>query len=172
MTAKRPFRFGACPGYAASREDWVLKARKAEELGYSTLLFPDHFVNPMATIPALSIAAEATRTLRVGSYVLDNDFRHPAMVHKEAATLDFLTDGRFELGIGAGWHGPEYEQGGIPFDPPGVRVSRLEEAIQIIKRLFEEEPVNFAGKHYNVNGLVGSPTPVQRPHPPIFMAGG
>ena len=85
MTAKRPFRFGVCPGNAESRDDWVQKARKAEDLGYSTLLFPDHFVNPMAAIPALSIAAEATRTLRVGSYVLDNDFRHPAMVHKEAS---------------------------------------------------------------------------------------
>jgi probable F420-dependent oxidoreductase len=136
------------------------------------LLVPDHFVNDLSPVPALSIAAEATNTLRVGSYVFDNDFRHPAMVAKEAATLDLLSDGRFELGIGAGWHGPEYEQVGIPFDPPGVRVSRLEEAVTVIKALFGEEPVTFSGKYYTINGLVGLPRPAQRPHPPIFIAGG
>lgn len=169
---KRRFRFGVCPGSAQSRADWVQQARKAEDLGYSTFLVPDHFVNDLAVVPSLAIAAEATRTLRVGSYVFDNDFRHPAMVAKEAATLDLLSDGRFELGIGAGWYGAEYEQVGIPFDPPGVRVGRLEEAVTIIKGLFGEEPVNFSGKYYTVNGLMGLPRPVQRPHPPIFMAGG
>lgn len=172
MASKRLFRFGVSPGSAQSREEWVEKARKAEDLGYSTFLVPDHFVNDLATVPALAIAAGATRTLRVGSFVFDNDFRHPAMVAKEAATLDLLSDGRFELGIGAGWHGPEYEQAGIPFDPPGVRVSRLEEAVTIIKALFGEEPVHFSGKHYTVSGLVGLPRPAQRPHPPIFIAGG
>ena len=172
MQNKRLFRFGVCPGSAESRTDWVGQARKAEDLGYSTFLLPDHFVNELATVPALAIAAEATQTLRVGSFVFDNDFRHPAMVAKEAATLDLLSDGRLELGLGAGWHGPEYEQTGIPFDPPGVRVGRLEEAVTIIKRLFGEEPVTFSGKHYNINGLVGLPRPVQRPHPPIFIAGG
>ena len=172
MAYKRLFRFGLCPGTAESRKDWADKARKAEDLGYSTFLFPDHFINDLATVPALSIAAEATQTLRVGSYVFDNDFRHPAMVAKEAATLDLLSDGRFELGIGAGWHGPEYEQTGILFDPPGVRVSRLEEAVKVIKGLFGEEPFYFSGKYYTINGLVGLPRPVQRPHPPIFLAGG
>src|SRR5436190_2366043 len=172
MAEKRRFRFGVCPGSAQSREDWEAQARKAEDLGYSTFLVPDHYVNDLATVPALAIAAEATRTLRVGSYVFDNDFRHPAMVAKEAATLDLLSDGRFELGIGAGWLGVEYEQIGMPFDPPGVRVSRLEEAVTIIKGLFGEEPVTFSGKYYTVNGLLGSPRPVQQPHPPIFMAGG
>src|SRR5207253_6767082 len=154
------------------REHWVQQARRAEELGYSTFLLPDHYVNDLATTPALAIAAEATNTLRVGSFVFDNDFRHPAAVAKEAATLDLLSDGRFELGIGAGWHGPEYQQTGIPFEPPGVRVGRLEEAVTIIKALFGEEPVNFSGKHYTINGLVGLPKPVQRPHPPILIAGG
>lgn len=172
MAHERKFRFGISPGSAQSRKDWEEQAHKAEDLGYSTLVVPDHFVNDLATVPALAIAAEATSTLRVGSYVFDNDFRHPAMVAKEAATLDLLSDGRFELGIGAGWHGPEYEQTGIPFDPPGVRVSRLEEAVTIIKALFGEEPVNFSGKYYTINGLVGLPRPVQRPHPPIFIAGG
>src|SRR6478752_126937 len=152
MATKRRFRFGVSPGTATSRKNWVEQARKAEDLGYSTLLMPDHFVNDLATVPALAIAAEATTTLRVGSFVYDNDFRHPAMVAKEAATLDLLSDGRFELGIGAGWHRPEYEQTGIPFDPPGVRVGRLEEAVTIIKALFGEEPVNFSGQHYQING--------------------
>jgi probable F420-dependent oxidoreductase len=172
MAHRRPFRFGICPGSAQSRKQWVEQARKAEDLGYSILLLPDHFVNELATVPALSVAAEATQTLRIGSFVFDNDFRHPAMVAKEAATLDLLSDGRFELGIGAGWHGPEYDQTGIPFDPPGVRVGRLEESVTIIKKLFGEEPVTFAGKHYTISGLRGLPAPIQRPHPPIFIAGG
>jgi probable F420-dependent oxidoreductase len=172
MAHKRRFRFGVCPGIAQSRDAWVEQARKAEDLGYSTFLVPDHFVNDLATVPAISVAAEATRTLRVGSYVFDNDFRHPAMVAKEAATLDLLSDGRLELGIGAGWHGPDYEQTGIPFDPPGVRVGRLEEAVTIIKALFGEEPVTFSGKYYTIDGLLGLPRLVQRPHPPILIAGG
>ncbi|MEO5953821.1 MAG: TIGR03621 family F420-dependent LLM class oxidoreductase, partial [Chloroflexia bacterium] len=172
MANKRLFRFGVVSASTESRKDWVELARKAEDLGYSTFLLPDHFVNPLAAVPALSVAAAATTTLRVGSFVFDNDFRHPAMLAKEAATLDLLSDGRFEIGIGAGWHGPEYEQTGIPFDPPGVRVGRLEEAVAIIKKFFTGEPVTFAGNHYTINGLVGLPTSVQRPHPPIFLAGG
>jgi probable F420-dependent oxidoreductase len=173
MLENRRFRFGLTPMGAESRKEWVEQARKAEELGYSTFLVPDHYVNDFAPIAALSVAAEATSTLRVGSYVFDNDFRHPAMLAKEAATLDLLSDGRVEVGIGAGWHGGDYEQTGTPFDPPGVRVSRLEEAVQIIKRLFsEDEPVSYSGKFYTLNGLLGSPRPVQKPHPPIMMAGG
>jgi probable F420-dependent oxidoreductase len=171
MTNRR-FRFGVAVGGAASQQDWVEKARRAEDLGYSTFLLPDHYINPLATVPALAIAAGATRSLRVGSYVFSNDFRHPAMVAKESATLDLLSDGRFELGLGAGWHGPEYSQVGIPFDPPGVRVGRLEEAVTIVKALFGTEAVYFAGKHYQIDGLPGLPSPLQTPHPPILIAGG
>jgi probable F420-dependent oxidoreductase len=157
---------------AESRDEWVEKARRVEQLGYSTFLVPDHFVNPFEPFVALSIAAEATKTLRVGTFVCDNDFRHPALLAKEAATLDFLSGGRFELGLGAGWHGGDYEQTGIPFDPPGVRVSRLEESVKIVKALFEEEPASFEGKHYKINGLLGQPRPVQQPRPPVMIAGG
>lgn len=172
MAHKRLFRFGVVSASTESRKDWVGLARKAEDLGYSTFLVPDHFVNPMAATPAMAVAAEATTTLRIGSYVFDNDFRHPAMLAKEAATLDLLSDGRLEIGIGAGWHGPEYEQTGIPFDAPGVRVGRLEESVAIIKKLFGDEPVTFEGKYYKINGLAGLPSAVQKPHPPIFLAGG
>jgi probable F420-dependent oxidoreductase len=172
MPHKRPFRFGVAAGDAPSREEWVAKARRIEELGYSTFLVPDHFVNDISPFPALSIAAEATTTLRVGTYVCDNDFRHPALLAKDSATLDLLSGGRFELGIGAGWHGGDYEQTGIPFDPPGVRVGRMEEAVKIVKALFGQEPVTFEGKYYKITGLNGLPKPAQRPHPPIFIAGG
>jgi probable F420-dependent oxidoreductase len=172
MAHSRKFRFGIAPGGADSSEAWVSLARRAEELGYSTLLVPDHFVNDFPPMPALAYAAAVTTKLRVGTFVIDNDFRHPALVAKEAATLDLLSGGRFELGIGAGWHGPEYEMAGIPFESPGVRVSRLEEAVQIIKSLFTEESTSFSGEYYTVKELPGLPRPAQRPHPPILMAGG
>jgi probable F420-dependent oxidoreductase len=167
----RPFRFGVVSGNAVSRAEWVAKARKAEDLGYATLLVPDHIVIGLAPLTALAVAAEATSTLRVGSLVLGNDFRHPAWLAKEAATLDLLSDGRFELGMGAGYLPADYAQTGLPFDSPGTRVARLEEALDVVTRLFTDEPVSFAGKHYTVTGLRGRPTPVQRPGPPIFVGG-
>ncbi|HEX9987582.1 MAG TPA: TIGR03621 family F420-dependent LLM class oxidoreductase [Chloroflexia bacterium] len=168
----RPFRFGVVVRDAASHQEWVDKARRAEDLGFATFLVPDHFGNQLSPAPALATVACATSTLRIGSHVYDNDFRHPALLAKEALTLDLISDGRFELGIGAGWMRPEYEQTGIPFDEPAVRVGRLEEAVQIIKSLFGEEPVTFSGKHYNINGLKGYPPPIQRPHPPLLIGGG
>jgi probable F420-dependent oxidoreductase len=172
MTRQRPFRFGAHDLNADSRAEFVAKARKAEDLGYATLLVSDHFVGPYAPVAALAVAAETTQTLRVGSLVFDNDFRHPAVLAKEAATLDLLSDGRFELGIGAGWHVPDYELSGIPFDAPAVRVSRLEESLHIIKGLFSETPLTYAGAHYTITNLNGLPKPVQRPHPPIYVGAG
>jgi probable F420-dependent oxidoreductase len=117
-------------------------------------------------------AASATRTLRVGSLVLDNDYRHPVMLAKEAATLDLLSDGRFELGIGAGWLRAEYEQAGMAFESAGARVSRLEEAIHVLKGLWADQPLTFVGNHYTVTNLHGFPKPVQRPHPPLLIGAG
>jgi probable F420-dependent oxidoreductase len=117
-------------------------------------------------------AADTAPTIRIGSYVFDNDFRHPAQLAKEAATLDLLSDGRFELGIGAGWDKADYDQVGLPFDRPGVRIERLTEAVAIIKQFFTQEAVSFAGTHYRVTGLPAVPKPQQRPHPPIFIGGG
>lgn len=175
MTTQRPFRFGVSVRGATSQSDWASKARRAEELGYGVLLVADHFGPSLATIPALQAAGDATRTIRLGSFVFDNDYRHPALLQKEVATLDLLTGGRFELGIGSGGDRPEYEQAGIPFDAPEVRVARLTEAVAIIKGLFGSTPAerfSFTGTYYQIDGLVGGPPPVQKPHPPLLIGGG
>jgi probable F420-dependent oxidoreductase len=170
---KRLYRFGvvAVKG-APSREHWISRARTIEALGYASLLVADHFAHPFSPSVALQAAADATTGLRVGSYVFDNDFWHPAVLAKEAATLDVLTGGRFELGIGGGWNKHEYEQIGLPFEAPGVRLGRLEESVRILKGLFAEEPLTFAGTHYTIRDLNGLPKPIQRPHPPLFIGGG
>jgi probable F420-dependent oxidoreductase len=117
-------------------------------------------------------AASVTTTLRLGTMVIDNDYRHPVMLAKEAATLDCLSGGRFELGIGAGWLRTEYEQAGLPFDRAGVRIDRLEESIRVMKGIWAEAPTTFAGQHYQVTGINGVPKPLQRPHPPLLIGGG
>jgi probable F420-dependent oxidoreductase len=167
----RPFRFGVNVRDAASRAEWVDKARKVEDLGYSALTVPDHLAAILAPIPAVVSAAEATKRLRVGTNVLNNDLRHPVLVAREAATVDLLTDGRFELGLGAGHMESEYDQAGMRFDPGGTRVERLAEALTIIKGLLGGEQVTFAGRHYRVSGHTIHPLPVQRPRPPILIGG-
>jgi probable F420-dependent oxidoreductase len=133
---------------------------------------PEPFGDQLAPMVALTAAAGATRTLRVGTLVLDNDYRHPVLLAKEAATLDLLSGGRFELGIGAGWLREEYRRAGMPFDAPGVRVGRLEESLKVVKGLLAGGPLAFTGAHYSVSGLEGFPPPVQRPHPPILVGAG
>jgi probable F420-dependent oxidoreductase len=157
---------------APSAALWKEKAREVESLGYAALYLPDHFTDQVGPIAALMAAANATKTLRVGSLVFDNDYRHPVVLAKEAATLDLLSDGRFDLGLGAGWMASDYEEAGIPFDSAGTRISRMEEALKVIKGLFTGEPFTFAGEHYRVTGIAGSPRPVQQPHPPILLGGG
>jgi probable F420-dependent oxidoreductase len=171
VTARR-FRFGVQCELAPSRREWQAKARRVEELGYQVFLVPDHFGAQFAPAPALLSAAEATRTLRVGALVYDNDFRHPALLAKEAATLDVLSEGRFELGIGAGWMRSEYEQVGLAFDPGPTRVERLAEAIAVLRALWREGPAHFAGKHYAVSGLTATPAPVRPGGPPLLVGGG
>jgi probable F420-dependent oxidoreductase len=167
----RPFRFGVNARTAGSSAEWANKARKIESLGYSVLLVPDHLAELLAPLPALAAAASATTRLRVGTAVLNNDFRHPVLLAREAATLDVLSDGRLELGLGAGHMQSEYEQAGLAFDPGATRVERLAEAVVIVKRLLEGEPVTFAGRHYRVTGHAIHPRPVQRPRPPVFIGG-
>jgi probable F420-dependent oxidoreductase len=152
--------------------EWISFARSVEAAGFDTLLMPDHFGARLALAPALVLAAEATKQLRVGSFVYDNDFRHPALLAQEAATVDMLTDGRFDLGIGAGWLRSEYDAAGLPFASGASRVERLAEALVIIKGLMTEAPLTHEGRHYQLTGLTGSFKPVQRPHPPIVIGGG
>ena len=166
-----PFRFGVVSAYAPSGAAWIATARKIEELGYSTLLMPDRTnAGILAPFSALAIAAGATTRLRVGSYVFANDLRHPVMLAREAATLDLLSGGRFEPGLGTGVSPSDFQQMGLPFPNAGTRVDRLAEAVQILKQLFTEETVNFAGKYYTLTDMKGYPRPVQKPHPPILLA--
>jgi probable F420-dependent oxidoreductase len=161
----RRFRFGVLVSRAGSATEWAELAREAEALGYATLLVADHFGPQLAPMLACLAAANATTTLRVGTFVLDNDFRHPALVAKEAATLDLLTEGRFELGIGAGWNPRDYEKTGLTFEPAGKRVSRLEEALQILGQFFAQDEVSFSGRHYQVSRLETAP----KAKPPIML---
>lgn len=167
----RPFRFATFAYQATDRRDWEEQARRAEANGYATLVMPDHFLNPLTPMPALAAAAAVTTTLRVGCIVFANDYRHPALLAKEAATLDLLSGGRFEFGLGAGWYQEEYERTGIPFDSAGQRISRMREALDIIRALWGDGPVHFQGEHYTIAGLDGLPKPVQQPHPPVFIGG-
>ena len=170
--AGKPFRFGVQVARGENRADWEDKARRAEALGYDVLATVDHFTDVFAWSPAIVAAANVTTTLRFCPYVLDNDFRHPAVLAQDAATVDILTDGRLELGLGAGWLGSDYARTGIPFERAGVRVGRLFESVGIIKRYFTDETVTFAGEHYRIDGLPGNPKPAQRPHPPLILGGG
>jgi probable F420-dependent oxidoreductase len=175
MSHDRRFRFGVHFGDAAppSAKEFFDQVRAAEDLGYSTVLFSDHLVgHPLAPMTAMVAAAGATSTLRVGTGVLGNDYKHPAVLATEAATLDLLSDGRLELGIGAGWMTADYEQAGFPLDSPRVRIERLAESVQVIKLLMAAGPATFHGTHYRIDGLDGEPKPVQRPHPPILIGGG
>jgi probable F420-dependent oxidoreductase len=172
MAHPHTFRFGVQLSTAPSGTDWSAMARRAEDLGYSTLFLPDHFGDQLAPIPAMMAAADATTDLRIGSLVLDNDFKHPVVLAKEAASIDVLSGGRLELGLGAGWMNTDYEQSGIPKDAAGVRVDRMEEAVAVLKGLFADGPFSFEGDHYRITGLEGLPKPVQRPHPPIILGGG
>ena len=126
----------------------------------------------MEPLVALSAAAMATTTLRLQTAVLGVDYRHPVLVHRMAATLDVLSGGRLELGLGAGWMRSDYDAAGVTYDRPGVRIQRLTEQVAILKGLFGDEPFTFSGRHYSVDGLQGVPTAVQRPHPPILIGGG
>ena len=154
-----------------SGKEWGELARRVEDLGYSTLTMPDHFGNQMAPVPALMAAARRPPTLRVGALVWDNDYKHPVVLAKELATMDLLSDGRLEVGIGAGWERADYDWSGIPYDPPGVRVDRFEEGLAVIKGHFGPGPFSFSGQHYTITGLDGLPKPVQA-HVPILIGGG
>ena len=172
MSHPRPFRFGVMASKARSSSEWTETARKAESLGYSTLLMPDHFGDQLSPVPALAAAAAVTESLRVGALVFCNDFRHPAELAKETATLDLLSDGRLEVGLGAGWMTEDYAWTGIPNDSPGVRIDRMVEAVEVLRGLWGEEAFSFAGEHYTISEMKGRPKPVQAGGPPLVVGGG
>jgi probable F420-dependent oxidoreductase len=167
----KPFRFGVQLSNADSASAWRDKARKLEDLGYSTLFMPDHFGDELAPMPAMAMAAAHTTTLRIGALVFDNDYKHPAILAKESATIDLLCDGRLELGIGAGWMKTDYDALGLDYDPPAVRVDRFEEALHIIKQCFTGEKFTHHGSHYRVTDYASYPKPAQE-HLPILVGGG
>ncbi len=169
FSVPKAFRFGVVAAGQPSGSAWIALARRIEALGYSSLLIPDVLGTPLAALTALAVAATATTTLRVGSYVFVNDYRHPALLAREIATLDQLSDGRVELGLGAGNWQHDYQQLGIAFDEPGVRVSRFAEGLSIIKQFWSGETVNFSGKYYTITALRPLPRPTQQPHPPILI---
>lgn len=168
----RPFRFLADPGEVEDGPSLVAAARRAESVGYSVLVYADHVVNPFGFVPVLSTVAAVTERLRVAPFVANNDLRHPALLAQDLATLDVLSGGRLEVAIGAGWNRPEYDALGLPFEPVGVRVARLAEAVTVLKGCFGDGPFSFTGDHYRVTAHDGLPKPLQRPHPPLFIGGG
>ncbi|MGC5011266.1 TIGR03621 family F420-dependent LLM class oxidoreductase [Streptosporangium sp. DT93] len=169
----RPFRFAAVIREARSAREWAEKARRLEDSGFDVLLVPDHLVGPrFAPVAAMTAAACATRRLRVGTLVFANDFRHPAVLAKEAATVDLLSEGRLELGLGTGWMAADYASTGLAFEPPRVRVDRLAEAIAVLKGLWAGGPFTFHGEHYRITELDQSPAPWSRPHPRLLLGGG
>jgi probable F420-dependent oxidoreductase len=170
----RPFRFSVTPPPVQSLKSWRDELTHIANLGFDAIVVADHWTDGWSTEPlvALTAAAVCNDSLRLQTGVLGNDYRHPVQVHRSAALLDVLSEGRLILGLGAGWLASDYETAGIPLDPPGVRVSRLEEAVTVLKGLFRTGPFAFDGQHYSIRGLEGHPEPIQQPHPPIFIGGG
>ena len=170
-TQPPPFRFGIQSSATGNLREWTELARRVETNGYSTLTMPDHFDGQLAPVPALQCAADATSTLRLGALVYDNDYKHPVVLAKELATMDVLSEGRVEIGLGAGWMVSDYEQSGIPYDSPGVRVSRMIEGLAVIKAAMGADPFSFVGDHYTITSYNGLPKPIQSP-PPVLIGGG
>ena len=175
IAGPRKFRFAA--GGEGNAEEggarkFIKLAQQAEELGYDSFMIPDHLGNQVGPIAALGALAVATDKIRLGTAVLANGFRHPAMLAKDAATIDVLSGGRLELGLSAGWMREEYDKAGITYDRPGVRIEKLEETLEILDVLLRGQECNFEGKHYKITGLKGSPRPRQGPRPPICICGG
>lgn len=166
----RPFRFALTIGDSRDRSSFVDTIRRAEDVGFDVLAGVDHIGPPLGIVPMLAAAAEISR-LRISSMVVANDYRHPVLLARDAATIDVLSEGRFELGIGTGWIESQYASAGIPYDRPRLRVDRLEEAIAVIKGCWGDQHFKFNGKHYQVDLIESLPTPYQQPHPPLLIAG-
>ena len=167
----RGFRFGVQVSKETSARGWAELARRAEGAGYDVFTMPDHLTDQLAPIPALMAAADATTKLRIGALVFDNDYKHPVVLAKELATMDLLSDGRVEIGLGAGWMISDYEEAGIPYDSPKVRIDRFIEGVAVIRGAMADGPFSFSGDHYNITNYNGQPKPVQK-RPPLLIGGG
>ena len=165
-----PFRFSVIAERVGSRDAWITRARRVEELGYGTLLVPDHLRLDMDPLVAMMCVADHT-SLRIGSHVFCNDLRNPVILLRAMTTLDVLSDGRVQFGLGCGYDPDDYAGTGIPFDGVGTRVSRFQEALDLVKLYFARDEVSFAGKYYQVAGLKPALIPVQKPHFPILVGG-
>jgi probable F420-dependent oxidoreductase len=171
--SERPLRFATQTGGAPSGEEWLARAKRLEAIGYVTLAMPDHMVGgAWGSFAALGAAAAATTRIRLGNLVLDNDFRNPVVLARELATLDVVSNGRVEVGLGAGWYDRDYQSTGIAFDRGRVRVDRLAEAVTLMKRLFTEDEVTFEGTYYRTSRSECRPKTVQQPRPPFLIAAG
>jgi len=168
----RPFRFGVQLSTAGDRADWVEHAKRIEAHGYDIATMPDHFGDQLAPVPALQSILDNTTALRASALVFDNDYKHPVVLAKELSTMDVLSEGRVEIGLGAGWMISDYEQAGMPYDRAGVRIDRFVEGLAVIKGAMAEGPFSFAGEHYTITDYDGLPLPIQRPHPPVLIGGG
>ena len=170
--ADKMFRFGLHSNPTGTRADLMDKARQAEDLGFDTLLLGDHVFIPMTPFQALALAATVTTTLRFSTCVLCNDFYNPVNLARDASTLDIISEGRFELGLGTGWFVGDYQATGIPLESPGTRVSRLQESIQILNQAFSGEEFSFEGKFFKVENFQLAGLPIQKPRPPLMLGGG
>ncbi len=169
----RPFRFATHVNSVASRAELIDRAREAEARGFSTITVPDHFrPDDLAPLVAMTVMAGATSSIQVGSNVFGNDYRHPVVLARELATLDLMSDGRLQVGMGAGWLRSDYDLWGIPIDPPGTRVSRLTESVSVLKGLWTGEPYSFRGEHYTIDAPAGVARSFQQPHPPLLIGAG
>jgi len=180
-----PFRFALQTYTATSARDWRRKAQRAEDLGYSTLFVADHYLGPgaameranhppqdIAAIPAMMAAADATTTLRVGARVIGIDYHLPVVLAKELMTVDMLSEGRLEVGLGAGWLHPEYDAMALPFDDAPKRIARLEAIVELIRACMSGQPVDAVIDGRRITGFSGLPRPAQQPGPPIMIGGG
>jgi len=167
----RGFRFGVQVSKETTAKGWAELARRTEAAGYEVLTMPDHFTDQLAPVPALMAAANATTTLRVGALVFDNDYKHPVVLAKELATIDLLSDGRLDIGLGAGWMISDYEEAGIPYDSPKVRIDRFIEGVAVIRGAMAEGSFSFSGDHYTITNYNGQPKPIQA-RPPLLIGGG
>ena len=167
----RGFRFGVQVSKETTAKGWAELARRTEAAGYEVLTMPDHFTDQLAPIPALMAAASATTSLRVGALVFDNDYKHPVVLAKELATIDLLSDGRLDIGLGAGWMISDYEEAGMPYDSPKVRIDRFIEGVAVIRGAMAEGSFSFSGDHYTITNYNGQPKPIQA-RPPLLIGGG